>query len=258
MAEHGYTFETARNQFYTLAGIQSIQESHLVGELTQSDAVNELLKNAERQLAMMLFPAYREGRVPSLSNLHTEKDLQQNQSGSGLTSWQLPPDSSDTNVFYAWLNGWVVGLDTFVGYPLNSSKTPIVIVDTSGPLNSAIMKNPYYYPSSGQEPSSFIPAYIQGTYLKFFTAPYNVSFLNQPNIHIHYYRLPKEPTGTYSDIPKSLLELTVLLMLIQYLGVDGYDEALALQSAYQSKFAYLHASVTQALGFDPMRQNGGQ
>ena len=246
---HGYTYERVRNQFYTFTATQSAKESVLVGEMTQEDAVEELLLNAERELAMMLFPAYKEGRVPSLSALETKKSYQQSLVGAGLTEFQLPPDDSDTNVFHEWLHGWVVGYDVG-GYPTDEMKTSIQIVPATD--FPKIEVNPFYYPQIAHHYGEYLPAYIQNEKLIFFRAPWTLASVAQPNIHILYYRLPKAPTGTYSDMPAGMAQATVLLMLMQYFGVDASDENLALAQAHERGFGRLFTSVIQMLGFNPM------
>ena len=250
MADHGYAYADAKNLFYTLSGTNSESSSALEGQMSVGDAVELLLNRAEMEVVGSLTDHYIDGKVPMLSGLQATASFMQTAGGS-VTEWDLPPTDTDTNIFGYPISGYVKGFP-FSGDRANP-RCPISLIDPKD-LN-LVYRNSFFEPiaAKGGMPYDFVPAYIEEKKLKFFEAPYGTTVAGTPNIYLTYLRYPKFPTGTYSDIPKALMGMTVLYMLADFHSINADEFDLALSDERMNRAEKAYQEVKTTLGFNPFK-----
>ena len=248
MADHGYLYTDAQNLFYTLAGTNSESSSSLEGQMTVGDAVELLMNRAEMEVVGSLVQPYIGGKVPMLSGLQKVASFTQAAGGS-ITAWTLPPTDTDTNIFGYPLAGHIKCPAADSDY--SDPKCPLVFVDAK--QQALISRNPYYNAQSGIYPYHYVPVYIEENQLKFFTTPQGETISGNPNIYLTYLRMPKYPTGDYSDIPKALMGMTVLYMLADFHSINADEFDLALSDERMNRAEKLYGDVKNTLGFNPFK-----
>jgi hypothetical protein len=227
-----YLYQDARDLFYTLTGTTDDDtENILIGQQVLSDAVNDLLRNAEVRTAMLLYPFWVQGKCPAVETLVTTTQW----TGTGSqTAFTLPDD------LYM----------PIAGYLINSDNSHCLLSFESVDILNRASINPFYEPSTGTHPYAYVPVYTEGGSLKFVTAP-ATTVTN--GIILSYYKLPKSPSGANSDLHASLLELTVYNMIAMYRLIDGDDMDVALAQHVMARMQELAQAINQALGFNPFK-----
>lgn len=257
MANVCYSYDEIRNQFYLDTGTQSDQSSSLEGELSVATAVDTLMGSAEKKVAVLLYPFWKDGMVPYLNNLQKEKGWSQAVGGT-VIEFALPPEGADTNIFYEPISGYINSSDAGSGYTTELAKCELTFVDST--FDRQIRTNPFCFPLVGNTPYEFVPCYFEGNYLKFYRPPRATLAVGQNNIFLKYFRLPKavvahSTTIYYSDLHQALKPLTLAFMEAEFYGIDGTDMDLALQDIKSAKASEYFQAAVGKLGFNPYRWN---
>jgi hypothetical protein len=233
MAANVYDYQDARDMFYTLAGLKSDTENILEGEQLQADAVEDLLHFAEMRDLVLLFPYYRQRMAPQLSTLENIS----NWAASGAV-YNFSSATPAITEYYAPTSLYITNSDGTV--------CPVVIGDASESWEVA-SADPFAAPGDGSHPQDFVPALIRNESIQF-----RVSVgATATSVSLRYIKTPKFPSGTASEMHSSLLEMTVLNMIINYLSIDGEDVDMAVRQTREAQVAPLIQAVSATLGFNP-------
>jgi hypothetical protein len=251
MANQGYAYDDLRDLFYLSTGGQSQEDSVLEGEMTTGDAVTALIAGAERWAAAALFDPYMAGKAPFMAVMVIEKGFSQ-VSGGAVTQWQLPPTDSDSNIFYKPISAHINSSDASTGYSSALSHCPIKFMPKE--FETMVFRDSFSYPQTGSNVYDFVPSYFEGGYWKFWRAPWGTQSVGQNNLFLTYYRLPKVPSGTYSDMPLLTKEMVCFRMCMDYWSIDGAQVDLALSDTKKQHAASLYAAAVSRLGFNPFTE----
>jgi hypothetical protein len=114
-----------------------------------------------------------------------------------------------------------------------------------------VVRDPFAVAQTGTAPFQFVPAFIENGELVF-PRPPDTQIVN--GVVLNYIKLPKYPAGAISDLHASLLEMTVLNMIINYLSIDGDSVDVALKQNRSDQVRELYQGIVATLGFNPYKR----
>lgn len=223
-----YAYQSARDMFYGLTGWKSSEENILEGEQTQANTLEDVLHFGEMRVLTTLFPFYQAGKAPQLETL----ERQQTWNGAGALAYDLPADYYGAKHAYIDNGGGIY--------------CPITMGDSS--VVQEALRDPWRAPQVGTYPTHYVPAFTRDGQIVFIVAPTSTQ---TPAIYMDYVKTPKFPSGTNSEIHASLLEMTVLHMVMNALQIDGDDVELAIAQSRIGDLSGLVQGITNTLGFNP-------